>query len=99
MKIFLPHENRYVELVPGSRLTVGRGDGADIRILDKRVSRHHAEISEENGKVYVADLGSHAGSFKNHEQMSGKTTSWSSCFGSVIRTSRWLSSRAPPSKS
>lgn len=73
MKLYLPQENRYVDLVPGNRLTIGRGDGTDIRISDKRVSRRHAEICVENDKVYVEDLGSHAGSWKNDERLTEKT--------------------------
>ena len=73
MRLFLPYENRYVELIPGIRLIIGRGEGSDLRIADKRVSRRHAEIVEENGHFYVQDLGSHAGSWKNGERLAGKT--------------------------
>ena len=73
MRLFLPYENRYVELIPGIRLIIGRGEGSDLRIADKRVSRRHAEIVEENGHFYVQDLGSHAGSWKNGDRLAGKT--------------------------
>ena len=73
MRLFLPYENRYVELTAGIRLIIGRGEGSDLRIADKRVSRRHAEIVEENGHFYVQDLGSHAGSWKNGERLAGKT--------------------------
>ena len=73
MKLFLPQENRYVELPAGCCLTVGRAEGVDIRIADKRISRRHAEIREENGKFYVEDLGSHAGSWKNDVPLTGRT--------------------------
>ena len=73
MRLFLPYENRYVELTAGIRLIIGRGEGSDLRIADKRVSRRHAEIVEENGHFYVEDLGSHAGSWKNGERLAGKT--------------------------
>ena len=73
MRLFLPYENRYVELTAGIRLIIGRGEGSDLRIADKRVSRRHAEIVEENGHFYVQDLGSHAGSWKNGERLAGRT--------------------------
>ena len=73
MKLFLPHEDRHVELPPGCVLIVGRSEGADIRIADKRVSRRHAEIAEEGGRIYVRDLGSHAGSWRNDEAIAERT--------------------------
>ncbi len=73
MKLFLPQEDRYFAIAPGCRMVVGRQDSADIRIDDRRVSRRHAEITEEGGRVFVEDLASHAGSWKNGERLTGKT--------------------------
>jgi len=73
MKLFLPREERYFAIAPGCRLILGRQDSADIRIDDRRVSRRHAEISETAGHVYVEDLDSHAGSYKNGERLNAKT--------------------------
>lgn len=44
---------------------VGRGPDAEIRVLDRFASRHHCEISEKDGTLYVRDLGSMNGSFVN----------------------------------
>ena len=73
MKLFLPHENRHIELREGCCLVIGRQEDADIRIADKRVSRRHAEIREENGRILVRDLGSHAGTWKNEMRITDKT--------------------------
>ena len=45
------------------RMVIGRGAGADIRMLDDGVSREHCEILREDGKVFVHDLGSTNGTF------------------------------------
>ena len=73
MRLFLPGENRYFELPSGCRLEVGRQEGCAIRLQDKRVSRRHAEITEENGKIFVQDLGSHAGTWKNGARIEERT--------------------------
>jgi FHA domain len=47
------------EIIPlrGDITTVGRGQGADIRLEDPSVSRLHAEIVRRGPYFYVADLG------------------------------------------
>ena len=49
----------------GERSTLGRGDRTDIRVLDDGVSREHAAIERENGKMVLVDLGSTNGTFCN----------------------------------
>jgi diguanylate cyclase (GGDEF)-like protein len=49
----------------GERSTLGRGDRADIRVLDDGVSREHAAVERENGKMVLVDLGSTNGTFCN----------------------------------
>src|SRR6201992_3005400 len=44
-------------LLSGEVTTVGRGQGADIRLTDPRVSRLHAELVRRGPYVYVVDLG------------------------------------------
>jgi len=73
MRLFLPGENRYFDLPSGCRLEVGRQEGCAIRLQDKRVSRRHAEITEENGTIFVRDLESHAGTWKNGVRIGDKT--------------------------
>ncbi|MGD0900166.1 MAG: FHA domain-containing protein, partial [Thermoguttaceae bacterium] len=44
--------------------TAGRDPGADVRIVDGRISRLHCEFREvERGKLFVRDLGSKNGTF------------------------------------
>ena len=49
----------------GERSTLGRGERTDIRVLDDGVSREHAAIERENGKMVLVDLGSTNGTFCN----------------------------------
>jgi two-component system cell cycle response regulator len=49
----------------GDRLVLGRGDRADIRVLDDGISREHAAIERDGGKVVLVDLGSTNGTFCN----------------------------------
>src|SRR3978361_1150485 len=49
----------------GDRSVLGRGDRADIRILDDGVSREHTAIERDGGKVVLVDLGSTNGTFCN----------------------------------
>ena len=44
-------------LLGGEVTTVGRGQGADIRLTDPSVSRLHAELVRRGPYVYVVDLG------------------------------------------
>ena len=73
MKLIFTNENRSIDLPAGCRLVIGRQEDADIRIPDKHVSRRHAEITEEDGNVFVRDLGSHAGTKKNGVGITDKT--------------------------
>jgi two-component system cell cycle response regulator len=49
----------------GDRSTLGRGDRADIRVLDDGVSREHAAIERDGGKMVLVDQGSTNGTFCN----------------------------------
>lgn len=43
------------------RLIMGRGEKADIQVLDNKCSREHAELSKVGENYVVTDLGSHNG--------------------------------------
>jgi diguanylate cyclase (GGDEF)-like protein len=47
------------------RTIIGRGGKAHIRILDEGISREHAQIAVEGGRVYLQDLGSTNGTYCN----------------------------------
>ncbi|HVZ75268.1 MAG TPA: FHA domain-containing protein [Polyangia bacterium] len=54
-----------VHKVEGARTVLGRGEGAQIRVTDDGVSREHAELVVENGRVLVRDLASTNGTYVN----------------------------------
>ncbi|HUQ01666.1 MAG TPA: adenylate/guanylate cyclase domain-containing protein [Kofleriaceae bacterium] len=49
----------------GDRTIIGRMDGSDIRILDGLISKQHAEITFQNGRWSLRDLGSSNGTVVN----------------------------------
>ncbi len=56
------HEKEFKEFpVTGEEKVIGRHEEADIRLADNLVSRRHAKIWEENGQVYLEDMGSNNG--------------------------------------
>lgn len=50
-------------------LEIGRGDGKDVRLADKQVSRHHARIVWAQGKFYLQDRESTAGTWRNGKRI------------------------------
>ena len=49
----------------GDRSVLGRGDRTDIRVLDDGISREHAAIERDGGKMVLVDLASTNGTFCN----------------------------------
>src|SRR5882672_4634625 len=49
----------------GDKTVLGRGDKTDVRIVDDGVSREHAAVQREVGKIVLVDLGSTNGTFCN----------------------------------
>jgi pilus assembly protein CpaF len=53
----------------GRAVLIGRSAESDLRLNDTKVSKHHAELSVANNKVYIMDLGSRTGTFMNGERV------------------------------
>lgn len=51
--------------------TIGRSVSNTIQIIDRRMSRHHAEIHVEGGAIRYVDLGSKNGSYMNEQRIEG----------------------------
>ncbi len=54
-------------------ISVGREEGVDLIIEDRSISRKHLQIELEDGKVFVADLGSSNGTFVDNKKITAKT--------------------------
>ena len=52
-------------------IVVGRGDDADVQVLDGGTSRRHAEVLQDpsSGALILRDLGSHNGTMVNGERI------------------------------
>jgi diguanylate cyclase (GGDEF)-like protein len=55
------------------RVVLGRGDKTDVRIVDDGVSREHAAVQREGGKIVLVDLGSTNGTFCNGARVPQKS--------------------------
>jgi hypothetical protein len=63
----------YAQRIPltQEQLVVGRATGSDVRLDDEHVSRTHAILRYEDGRVWVQDLGSSGGTFVNGQAVTG----------------------------
>ena len=68
----------------GEPMTCGRSSSADITINDDQASREHCRFEFEDGKWYVADLGSSNGTLINEERI----TRHELANGTVVRIGR-----------
>ncbi len=55
-------------------LVVGRGNTAELQLVDAKVSREHCRIRSSNSVLGIEDLASQNGTFVNGEQISGTVT-------------------------
>lgn len=61
--------NRVFRLADDGVYRIGRGDRADICLLDQTVSRRHAEVFLENGRAWVREKGSRNGTFLEGQRL------------------------------
>jgi pSer/pThr/pTyr-binding forkhead associated (FHA) protein len=62
-------ENDAAITVIGNRFSIGRAEDCDLRIADRRVSRHHCELILDGDDLFVRDLKSSNGTFVNDERI------------------------------
>ncbi|MBP9681150.1 MAG: FHA domain-containing protein [Bacteriovorax sp.] len=62
-----------VYYLTGKRITIGRGEEADIQIVDTKISREHAELSFANGGYTITDLGAQNGIIVNDSKIKQKS--------------------------
>lgn len=58
-----------VYYLTGKRIIIGRGDNADIQIIDTKISREHAELSFSDNAYTVTDLGAQNGVIVNDHKI------------------------------
>lgn len=59
----------------GKRIIIGRGENADIQIVDTKISREHAELSFADNKYTITDLGAQNGIIVNDSKVKQKKLS------------------------
>ncbi|HXF43789.1 MAG TPA: FHA domain-containing protein [Pyrinomonadaceae bacterium] len=68
-----PEGSREIKL-EGGRLSFGRGSEADLRFDDPGLSRLHATVYCEDGKIWIVDENSSNGTFVNNQRVTGAGT-------------------------
>lgn len=63
-----PSKGQYFKLSSTKTITLGRGLDSDVQILDKGLSRCHANIFYQDGKIFVEDLQSTNGTYVNKKK-------------------------------
>ncbi len=66
-----PDKGRVYYLI-GKRIIIGRGENADILIVDAKISREHAELSFSDGGYTITDLGAQNGIIVNDTKVKQK---------------------------
>ncbi len=69
--VFEGERSSVFKLPHASDVTIGRGEGVELRLTDTSVSRTHARISLSSGEARISDLDSQNGTFVNGEKIVG----------------------------
>lgn len=62
---YLLINNKLVFHLSDGEITIGRGNHNDLAIVDLRISRQHAKITEISGRYLLSDLNSAGGTYVN----------------------------------
>jgi ABC-type multidrug transport system ATPase subunit/predicted component of type VI protein secretion system len=73
-RVEAPVEEARVVQLEGDSLTVGRDPSNDVVLDDPNVSRFHAMVTRDGGRVELRDLGSRNGTRLDHEFISTRAT-------------------------
>jgi serine phosphatase RsbU (regulator of sigma subunit) len=58
-------------LAEGDALVIGRAEGADLKLMDRYLSRRHARLYRQGGGLMLEDLASRGGTFLNDRLLAG----------------------------
>ncbi|MBS2021700.1 MAG: FHA domain-containing protein [Deltaproteobacteria bacterium] len=74
MKLIVEDDEGRRTIVPilGDQLAIGREEGNQVRLSEKNVSRKHARLVKEGGRIFIEDLKSFTGVRVNGERLHGK---------------------------
>jgi len=61
-------------LIEKETLTIGRDEDCDVVLVERQVSRHHAQIRRTDSRHVLEDLGSKNGTYVNGRQVTGPYT-------------------------
>lgn len=67
--LYLVMDSGEQELISKDRFVIGRGKHCDLVINSGKVSREHAQITNEDGVWYIEDLGSSNGTWYNKQRI------------------------------
>jgi DNA-binding NtrC family response regulator/pSer/pThr/pTyr-binding forkhead associated (FHA) protein len=93
--VFEGASSRAENLPSDGDMVIGRGDGAQVRLLDKSVSRAHARISMHGGRAEIVDLGSQNGTKVNGERIVGARSLLSGDVVTILSVTLLFHSSAP----
>jgi pSer/pThr/pTyr-binding forkhead associated (FHA) protein len=66
-----PNKGKVYYLI-GKRIVIGRGESADIQIIDSKISREHAELALADNAFTITDLGAQNGIVVNDSKVKQK---------------------------
>ena len=71
LRIVAPPELRGRSYELGPETTIGRAAGCQVTIDDSYASQLHARVFEQEGQLYVEDIGSTNGTYLNRKKVTG----------------------------